>query len=216
MALHAGDSVALEADSPQPASEERAWPAPWLDVPPRIVVVGTSAAGKSTLAAELAMLLGVARVELDALFWGPGWQARPHDEFLRLVDAATRGAAWVADGNYGSVRAHLWPRATTVLWLNYGLPVVLWRGLRRTLLRVFTQQELWHGNRESAARAFFSRDSILWWILGTHGRRKQELAALRAERRFAVDWIEFRHPREAAAWLCSLRDRMHAQGRHAG
>ena len=38
---------------------------------PRILVVGTSGAGKSRLAGQLAAALGVPHVELDALYWGP-------------------------------------------------------------------------------------------------------------------------------------------------
>jgi adenylate kinase family enzyme len=37
------------------------------------VVVGTSAVGKTTLAAALSRRLGVPHIELDALYWGPGW-----------------------------------------------------------------------------------------------------------------------------------------------
>lgn len=44
---------------------------------PRILVVGTSGAGKSRLAGQLAAALGVPHVELDALYWGPDWTPRP-------------------------------------------------------------------------------------------------------------------------------------------
>ncbi|HCU2021331.1 TPA: AAA family ATPase [Pseudomonas aeruginosa] len=41
--------------------------------PLRVVVVGTSGAGKSTFSAALAARLGCTHVELDRLYWGPGW-----------------------------------------------------------------------------------------------------------------------------------------------
>jgi adenylate kinase family enzyme len=169
-----------------------------------VVVIGTSAAGKSTLAAALARALQVPHVELDPLYWGPDWTPKPQAEFLRLIDAVTTGPGWVADGNYGSARHHLWPRANLVVWLNYSLPVVLWRGLRRTVARAVSGRALWHGNRESWRRAFFSRQSILWWILTTHGRRTRELAALRDAGAHGMAWVELRHPAEAQAWLDGL------------
>jgi len=38
----------------------------------RLVVVGTTGAGKSTLAKRLSETLGLNFVELDALYWEPG------------------------------------------------------------------------------------------------------------------------------------------------
>jgi hypothetical protein len=55
-------------------------------------------------------------VELDALHHGAGWVTRP--TFVDDVDAATRGSAWVVDGNYAAVRELLWSRADTVVWLD--------------------------------------------------------------------------------------------------
>jgi len=76
----------------------------------RIVVVGTSCAGKSTFAQQLASTSGCPRIELDALHWGANWQPKPSEEFRRLVVEAASARAWVADGNYGVVRELLWPR----------------------------------------------------------------------------------------------------------
>jgi adenylate kinase family enzyme len=69
---------------------------------PKIVVVGTSGSGKTTVARELAHRHGVPHVELDALFHGPNWAETPAEEFRRRVAAATDGDGWVVDGNYES------------------------------------------------------------------------------------------------------------------
>lgn len=53
--------------------------------PERVLVVGTSGAGKTTLAARVARAWRLPRVELDALHHGPGWVPRP--EFAREVAA---------------------------------------------------------------------------------------------------------------------------------
>jgi len=168
----------------------------------RIVVVGTSSAGKSTFARRLASRLALQCIEMDVLFWGRDWTPKPTQEFLDLVRAATESPGWIADGNYSVARETLWPRAEVVIWLNYSRPRVLWRGLKRTVGRVLSRRELWHGNRESVRRAFLSRESILWWIWTTHERRRRELAALRDGAAYGpLHWIEFTRPAQAERWL---------------
>ncbi len=168
----------------------------------RIIVVGTSCAGKTTLARTLADGLGVAHVELDALYWGPSWQPRPASDFLTDVAEAAAQERWVADGNYSIAREALWQRATLVVWLNYSLGRVLWRGVRRTVWRCLSREPLWQGNRESFRISFLSKDSILWWIVTTHHRRRREFDALRAAETFpALSWCELRRPGEATVFL---------------
>lgn len=172
----------------------------------RILVIGTSSAGKTTLAAALARRLGIPAIELDALYWSPGWQAKPTDEFLRLLRDATAGPSWVADGNYSVARPVLWPRVNVIVWLNYALPVVFWRGLVRAVRRAWRGEVLWHGNRESFFRTFFSRDSILLWILTTHRRRNMQFRQLQGDPQYAgILWIELRKPSQASAWLGRVR-----------
>jgi len=108
----------------------------------RMVIIGSSCAGKSTFAQALAASRGCPLIELDELYWAPHWTPKPPAEFLRLVAEATAGERWVAAGNYGLARDALWGRATTIVWLNFSLPRVFWRGLRRTVARVVSGQAL--------------------------------------------------------------------------
>jgi DNA helicase HerA-like ATPase len=85
----------------------------------RLIVIGTSGAGKTTLAKTLASLLGSPFVELDALHWDPNWTPAPPETFRARVAAATAGERWVVDGGYSAVRDLLWPRADTLIWLDY-------------------------------------------------------------------------------------------------
>ncbi len=147
----------------------------------RIVVVGSPGAGKSTLARRLAARHGAPYVELDALHWAPGWTEVSDAVMRERVTAATTGPAWVVDGNYPAVRDLLWPRATLVVWLDLPLVVVVARLVRRTVGRVITREELWHGNRESLALSFFSRESVIWWALKTFERRRAVYTRLAAD-----------------------------------
>ncbi len=140
----------------------------------RIVVFGTTGSGKSWLAERLATEKGLRLVELDALFWGPGWQAAPLELFRHRVECETRDGDWIAVGIYGQVRDIVWQRADTLVWLDLPLSLVMWRLFWRTLRRIVTQEDLWGtGNRESLRRTLLSRDSILLWALKTHSRNRR-------------------------------------------
>jgi len=172
----------------------------------RVVVVGSSGSGKSRFARELAQLLGQPYVELDELCWGPNWTEKPQDEFRRLVTVAASAPRWVVDGNYSLVRDVLWTRATTIVWLNFGFLTVFLRALRRTVRRILTNEPLWHGNRESVTRSFFSRDSILLWTITTFRRRRRNYETLRASGKYPhLSWIEFRRPADARRFLAARK-----------
>jgi len=168
----------------------------------RVVVVGCSGSGKTTMAQHLAAITGAPRVELDALYWGPDWQPRPTADFLRDTDAATAGERWVLDGNYRQTRDIVWPRATAVVWLNLGFPTVFGRALRRTLRRVATRESLFAGNRETLLRTFASRESLLWWVMTSYRRRRREFGALRASGAYSsLAWYEITRARGRARFL---------------
>jgi adenylate kinase family enzyme len=172
----------------------------------RVVVVGASGSGKTTFSAALAGLLGVPCVELDALFWGPRWTPVPRDTLRARVDAATAGPAWVVDGNYSVLREFTWGRADTLVWLDYPLPVVVARLVRRTLTRMWRGEELWGtGNRETWRNVFFARDSLLRLAVGQHRRQRVSYPVL-LEGEFAyLRWYRFRSPAGAATWLQTVR-----------
>jgi len=172
----------------------------------RISVVGTSGSGKTTLAAELAQRLGYPHIELDALHWGPDWQLPTTEDFWATVaEAISQHDQWVIDGNYSRARDIVWARADTVVWLDYPLPLILWRLFFRTLRRTLTQEELWSGNRESFRQAFFSRNSILLWAINTYPRRRREYPALFARPEYAhLEPVHLRSPQQTRAWLVSI------------
>lgn len=168
----------------------------------RINVVGTTGCGKTTFACALAERLGIPHVEIDALFWKPNWEQKLDEEFLPLVDEATRAESWVFDGNYSRTRPITWPRAETIVWLDYSFVRVFARLLRRTIHRALSKEELWEGCRESFRVSFLSRDSILLWCLKTYWRRRRNYPMLMATAEYAhLQFVRLRTPREARRWL---------------
>jgi len=66
----------------------------------RVLVVGTSGCGKTTVAETLARVLHLPHVELDELFWKPGWGHATDEEFRTNLQRACGSDRWVVDGNY--------------------------------------------------------------------------------------------------------------------
>src|SRR5689334_15179473 len=109
----------------------------------RIVVLGTSGSGKTTLAKELSTSLNIPHIELDAMHWQPNWVSRPRAEMRAMLDSLTARDAWTVDGNYLKVRDVVWPRADTIIWLDYSMTTVFTRCFRRTIGRWWSGEELW-------------------------------------------------------------------------
>ncbi len=167
----------------------------------RVSVIGTTGSGKSTLAASLARLLEVPCTDLDALYWQPGWTPAGGKQFQSEVAQAVQAEQWVVEGGYSAVRPLIWARADTVIWLDYSFPVPLSRLLRRTTRRVFRQETIWGGNRESLRRTL-SRDSILLWLLKTYRSNRRKYAAqLALPENQHLRVFRFSSPRQTETWL---------------
>lgn len=171
----------------------------------RVSVVGTSGSGKTTFSCRLAERSGLKHIEVDSLHWLPGWQERPNEEFLDLVTEAIEEDRWVLDGNYSRIRDLVWQRATHVIWLNYPFPVVFWRVFSRSIRRSITREELWDGNYESLQKTFFSRDSILLWVINTYRRRKRVYRDFFSDNLYPhLECVEIRSQRQAEKFLNSV------------
>ena len=174
----------------------------------RVVVVGASGSGKTTLARALAARLAVPCVELDALHHLPEWEEAPDDHFLALVRDATAGDGWVVDGSYRSLLAdELWPRADTVVLLDLPRWRVMLQVVGRTLRRLLTREELWHGNREQWSRVLSTdpERSIVLWAWRTHpGRAERVVAALEDPALAAVRLVRLRSRREVSRFLAAV------------
>ena len=172
----------------------------------RLVVIGTSGAGKTTVAKRIASILDVPHIELDSYRYGPNWTKTPDDVVRDRLSEALRAEAWVADGNYYRMaRDVVWPRATTVVWLDYSIHVVMWRLFGRTMRRRILQEELWNGNRERLWWHFVTRDSLFLWALKTHWSRRRTMPAAFARPEHAhLDVVHLRSTKSTNEWLGTL------------
>jgi len=173
----------------------------------RIVVVGTSGSGKTTLAKALAAQLALPYIELDAMNWQAGWRDLSRtdpDEFLRRVAVAIAADSWVLDGGYALVRDLVWGRATHLVWLDYERPIVMFRVIRRSLVRAALRTKLWAGNRERWLHMLHPSHPIRWaWNTWRRRRREYEERIGRSDYADLVV-LRLRRPRDAEKLLRQL------------
>lgn len=175
----------------------------------RVIVVGSSSSGKSTLAARLAAHLGVPLIELDALYWEPGWVPAEREVFRERVRQAIAAPAWVMAGNYTRQQQDVsWPAADTIVWLDLELPTLLLRCLRRSWRRWRRQELLWGTNRERFwvhLKLWDPDASLLAYTLRTYRRRRRELEAAGRDPRWAhLTIVRLRSAREVDRWLAEV------------
>ncbi len=99
----------------------------------KILVIGSGGSGKTTFARRLAARTGLPLIHLDALYWRPGWEPTPADEWRTTVEALVRRDAWIMDGNYGGTLDIRLEACDAVVFLDIPRLVCLWRVLKRRL-----------------------------------------------------------------------------------
>jgi adenylate kinase family enzyme len=168
--------------------------------PRRVLVAGTSGSGKTTLAARIAESLQAPHVEIDSLFHGPAWTARP--SFEADVHRFSAGPTWVTEWQYRAVRAYLADRADLLVWLDLPRLVVMRQILRRTLVRRLRRQRLWNDNVEPPLwTALTNPDHIVRWAWNTHHKTARRVTDLLA-RRPDLAIVRLPSHADAARWLC--------------
>lgn len=168
--------------------------------PTRVVIAGVSGVGKTSLAARVSQILGIPATEIDSLFHGPGWVARP--TFLEDVQTLIAQDSWVTEWQYSRVQPLLAERAELLIWLDLPyLTVTLPRVIRRTISRSLHKEELWNGNVEAPLHTFFTnRDHIVRWAWSTRKKYRKLVPELESEGTH-LTIVRLRSRNEVERWL---------------
>jgi len=170
----------------------------------KIIVVGASGAGKTTLAKQFAEKFSIPHIQLDNIVWLPGWKLRPEEEFLSLAKKELEKPAWVICGNYTRLMPLTWSQADTVVWLDYPLWLCLWRAVKRAARLLWTKEPICNGNVETIGN-FFSKNGILRWVFQSHKNRKNLMPEHMKNQKYKhITFIHLRSPQETKQWLESL------------
>ncbi len=106
----------------------------------RVLIIGCGGAGKSHFAVELGRAIDLPVIHLDCLYWKPGWQETPKDQWTKVVERAAAADAWIMDGNFKGTLAHRLTRADTVIFLDLPRTVCLLRVAKRWLIARWQQR----------------------------------------------------------------------------
>jgi len=173
----------------------------------RIMIMGATGSGKTTLSRRLGEALDLPVIEMDAIRHDGDWDATDWPEMrARLEELVTRySRGWVCEGNYSRVRGVALSRADTLISLDLPWRTSFWRLLQRTANRAWTGTPLYadKGPRETW-RTTFSRQSILLWSITNHQRRKRTTAEAIAQAPEGCRVYRLKTPREIQALLWAV------------
>jgi adenylate kinase family enzyme len=175
----------------------------------RINVVGPSSSGKTTLSRKLSRILSIPHIEMDALFWGPNWYLPPNEEFLPKLQSALKGSSWILDGNYTNRTLSIkWERVTSIIWLDFSFPRLLYQAVIRAFKRIITQEELWSGtgNRETL-KNLFSKDSIVLWTIKTYKKFRPFYKIIIESGNYShIKFVRLSSPKEVDLFLMKVKN----------
>ncbi len=84
----------------------------------KIVIIGSPGAGKSTLARKLKPILKIKIVHLDRVFWQPGWEKKPRDKRIEILQEIVREKQWIIEGTYLGLSEPRLNAADTIIFLD--------------------------------------------------------------------------------------------------
>ncbi len=141
----------------------------------RILIIGSSCSGKTTLGGKLAREFDGKHIDLDDLAWLPNWQQEERPKLESKIKAAIDGVdTWVISGSYSYTWAITMPRATHIVFLDLPYPVLLWRLIRRSFRRHFKKEKCCGENQERLLHSLWGKDSLLMWQMKNFKRKREQ------------------------------------------
>ncbi|MCU4313612.1 adenylate kinase [Acinetobacter bereziniae] len=174
----------------------------------KINVVGTSAVGKTTFAKKLAEKLQLHYIELDDLFWLDDWEETSDHAFFLKIQQAIESAkhGFVIDGNYTRTTHVKWQTIDTVIWLDFPFHINLYQSIKRAISRAVFNKKLWqHSNNRESFGKMFSADSIIWWMIKTHQKNRQQYITMMNDPQYShIQFIHLKSRKDCDQFLRSF------------
>lgn len=165
----------------------------------KVAIIGSCGAGKSTLARQLGVRLGLKVIHLDQSYWQPDWIEPDPGTWRQQVEILVANPAWIMDGNYSGTFDLRLPLADTIIFLDFPR----WRCLRRVLKRIWQYRGQTRPDMAPHCPERFNWQ-FLWyvWCFPQHHRPKiiQVLATLPSQ---AV--VTLHHPQSVQKFLSQFQ-----------
>lgn len=167
----------------------------------RVLVIGSSGAGKSTFARRLGEKTGLKVIHLDRLFWKPNWvETADKNEWKAVLEKALAGEAWIADGNFSATLEMRLEKCDTVIFLDMPRALCVYRILKRlALYRKGSRPDMADGCDEK-----FDWEFTKWtWNYPARSKPKVEALLKRFENEKRI--IRLKSRREVENFLANCR-----------
>lgn len=164
----------------------------------RIAIIGCGGSGKSTAARQLARILDMPAVHLDALYYSECWTPLRGSEFAARQAELVTANRWVIEGNYASTLPIRLAAADTVIFLDLPAATCLW-GIARRRWR-------YRGGQHRADGVF---DRITWsfirYILGYRRMMRPRVRSLLQKHGPHVRLITLTSRRQVNGFIAGIR-----------
>lgn len=106
---------------------------PELEAPRRVIVIGSPGAEKGSLARAIAERLKLPCIELERLYWRPGWRKPTPEEWRAQVTELAAREDWVMEGTFPATLDIRVARADWLVYVDAPMPVCLIRKLKEMM-----------------------------------------------------------------------------------
>ncbi len=162
----------------------------------RILILGSGGAGKTTLARQLAGVLGIEVIHLDTLYWKPGWVESEQAEWRGKIQAVVQRESWIMDGNFSETLPERLEACDTVIFLDFSRTVCLWRILKRVVQYYGrTRPDLPEGCPERLDFEFMA------WVWNFPTRSRRKVLELLETHRHTKNVVRLRNRREVDEFI---------------
>ena len=166
----------------------------------KVLVIGSSGAGKSTFSRRLGEITGLPVVHLDKHHWRPGWVEPAKEVWRKQVEDLLSNDRWIIDGNFGGTMELRLAQCDTAIFLDIPRHICVWRVVKRVLeYRENTRPDMADGCAEK-----FDIPFLKWvWDFPKRSRPVVLERLKRVEGRAKI--VRLQQTREVTAFLGSLR-----------
>lgn len=97
----------------------------------KIIVIGSSGAGKSYFSRELSHKLNIKLYHLDRLMWQPNWQMTERSYQIQIQKEIIEKESWIIDGNYNGTMEMRMNASDTIIFFDINRWICFYQAIKR-------------------------------------------------------------------------------------